>query len=358
MFTIENIKKLNEIKSNKYNYVSLYLNLDQKNNSTEKINIKLKNLLTKVEDELTAGQIDKIKKQVPKSIINRARGVVFFVGKADDKWFFYEFKKPMASAVFVEHNLHLAPLQKLIDEHERYAVMVADKEKTKIFVVYMGEIEEMRNISEYFPGRHAQGGWSQKRYQGHVDEHSTHNLKNFIAALYSIWKEKRFDRLILGGTDEIIAQLKENLPIELKNVIAGDFKIELFKSTQKILDKALVIAEQAEREKEKELIMKLENNLGDGNKAVSGVRDVLDNLNNKKVLQLIVHAKMEHKGYYCMACDLLLLEKNCSCGGEAMEVDLMDEMVQKALDQNAEVQFVEWEDKMDKLGNIGAILRY
>jgi len=184
------------------------------------------------------------------------------------------------------------------------------------------------------------------------------NLKKFISALYSIWKEKKFDRLILGGTDELIAQLKKNLPDELKNVVAGDFNIEIFQSQQNILDKASVVAEKAEREKEKEIITDLENSLGDNNKAASGVRDVLESLNNKKVLLLIAYRKINIKGYYCESCDLLSLENKCSCGERIIEVDLIDEMVQKALDQNAEVEFVEWKDKMEKLGNIGAILRY
>lgn len=359
MITLEELKEINKIKSDENKFVSLYLNTDQKINSTEKIQIKLKNLLAKAEHELSADDIKKIDYYFNKSIKNRSKSVVFFVGKNEDVWRYYEFKKPLPSSVHIENNLHITPLQKMLDEYERYGVLVLDNEKAKVFTVYLGEIEEIKDLSDYYPGKHAQGGWSQKRFQGHIEDHLLKHLKHSAEVIYQIWKDKKFDRLILGGADEIIAKLEQGLPSDIKKIVSGKFNTELFKPLEHFLNQSLEIEEQAERNKEEKIINELENNLGDGNKAVSGIRDVLNSINEKRVMRLIIQEVAEQKGYYCKECDMLLLEKNeCPCEGENYQVDLIDEMVQKALSQQAEVEFVKWEDKMNKLGNIGAILRY
>jgi hypothetical protein len=40
----------------------------------------------------------------------------------------------------------LAPLLRLLDEHERYAVALVDKEKARLFSVFLGEIEVERQV--------------------------------------------------------------------------------------------------------------------------------------------------------------------------------------------------------------------
>ena len=75
MFNIEDLKRLNKIQSDDYRLVSLYLNTDQELYSTEKIKLKLKNLLEKAESELSSKQVDKINYHVERAIKDRNKGI-------------------------------------------------------------------------------------------------------------------------------------------------------------------------------------------------------------------------------------------------------------------------------------------
>ena len=60
----------------------------------------------------------------------------------------------------------VAPLLRIMDEYERYAVALVDKTCARLFSVFMGEIEESDALRDTDAvGRTDQGGWSQARYQ-------------------------------------------------------------------------------------------------------------------------------------------------------------------------------------------------
>lgn len=359
MFNQAELKKLNSIESNQYKFVSLYLNIDQAVNSTEKIEIKLKNLVKKAGSELNDKFISRIEEQINRAIQERYKGIVFFIGKNEEDFKYYTFNKSFNSSVHIENNLHITPLQKLLDEYEKYGVVVLDKEKTRFFTVYLGEIREVEELDDYYPGHHAQGGWSQKRYQGHTEDHLLKHLENTANMVFKIWKKEKFNRLILGGTTQLTKKLFDKLPNELREKYVGSFKTELFKSLEHMLKQSLRIEEKIEREKEGEMITYLEDHLGEGNKAVSGIRDVLKAINEKRVLKLFVQKDYEQAGIYCSECDMLALNKDdCECEGERAEVDLIDEIVQQAIFQKAQVEFVDLKERMAKIGNIGALVRF
>ena len=64
---------------------------------------------------------------------------------------------------------------------------------------------------EEFPGRHDQGGWSQGRYQRHVDEHLHRNLKRLAGHLVRWADEGGAETVLLSGQDALLAAFGKNL---------------------------------------------------------------------------------------------------------------------------------------------------
>jgi len=358
MITAKEIKKLNEVKS-EIGLVSLYLNTDQRLQTPEKILINLGNLLKEMEDELPKSDRQRIEKFVESELDQKIGGIAFFIDLDGNFWREYKFRKLVRNGIYKENNLHLTQLEELLDEYEQYCVVVVDKEKARVFTVFLGEIQEITEVFNEFPGKHAQGGWSQKRFQGHTEDHLQRHLKEVADKAYSFWQQDNFDRLIVAGSKEVLPKLEKILPNDLKNRLAGEFATELFKSDEHFLQKSLVVEEKIEREQESKQVKELADNLGGGNKAVSGIRDVVQAINDQKVMKLVVSEGFTQPGYYCPEDDLLCLDDNYG-GGREIEAlnDLVDELIQRAIAQGAKIEFVKDSEELRGLGEIGAWLRY
>lgn len=361
MITQKELEKLNKIESKKNYLISLYLNTDQRFKKPEEIKISLKNLLKKSEEFLDKASQNKIKNKVKLELKKETKSLVFFICPKEKIWYQYSFLRPLPSGIFIERNLHLAPLIKMLDEYERYCVAVVDKEKAKIFSVYLGQIEELKNIFTRFPGKHKQGGWAQARFQRHIRDHLNRHLKKVNSILFDFFRKEDFDRIILAGSKEVLPLLKKNLHPFLKKKLAGQFYTELFAPLEKFLKQSLLIEEKIERQKEKEKVVSWQKFLGKKTKAVSGLEKVIEAVFQKRVLELFIDLRLRKKGYWCSSCHFLSLKRyfQCpNCGWLMEKVDLIDELVQEALRQNAKVEFVKDDKELKELGGIGAMLRY
>jgi hypothetical protein len=67
----------------------------------------------------------------------------------------------------------IAPLQAAIDDHERLAVLLFDKERARISTIYLGAIEAQQTIVDEVPGKQATASWlalSQARHARHHED--------------------------------------------------------------------------------------------------------------------------------------------------------------------------------------------
>ena len=74
---------------------------------------------------------------------------------------------------------HLAPLYALLGEYERVAAILIDKERARLFIVYLGAIEEQRELRDWVPGKQATGGWfalAQTHYARRHEEYVLHHV--------------------------------------------------------------------------------------------------------------------------------------------------------------------------------------
>lgn len=359
MFTSRDLQILNKIQT-KTLTISLYLNTDQKVLKPENIRTTFRNMLKKVKNLFDPDSMLKIRRRFRLRLSKKVRGLVFFANPKEKIFYEYELPRKVESAVYLEKNLHLAPLAQLLDEYERYLVAVFDKSKAKIFSIYLGEIEELKEIKQWFPGRHDMGGWSQARYQRHIEDHLRRNLKKVEDEIEKIERKKKFDRLILAGTPKAISLFKKILPQTLRKKIVGEFKAELFATKDKILAQAAKIEEKIERKKEKEKIIIWQKFLGKKDKSCSGLDAVLKAVFQKRILELYIDFNFKKFGYECFNCHYLsLTRKICPICGQNMEkVDLIDELIQLVLAQNGKIEFVIENKQFNKLGGVGARLRY
>ena len=83
----------------------------------------------------------------------QAKGVIVFSDASEDFFWTREIHVPLRSRARWTDTPYLVPLLEILDEHERYGVVLFDKETARLFTVYLGEIEE--HADAMAPARYA-----------------------------------------------------------------------------------------------------------------------------------------------------------------------------------------------------------
>jgi peptide subunit release factor 1 (eRF1) len=142
---------------------------------------------------------------------------IFACSGANDFFETLQLESPIENnRLFVYDRPHLYPLARLLDQHPRYAVVLADTNSAKIFVFALGEMATRKELRNVKTKRTQVGGWSQMRYQRHTKNYHLHHAKEVVDNLERLVREERIEHVILAGDEEtIIPLLREQMPKEL-----------------------------------------------------------------------------------------------------------------------------------------------
>lgn len=271
---------------------------------------------------------------------------------------------PLNLVAWKEHPA-IEPLVDAIDEQERIVVLLIDKERTRLFTIFLGEIEERTVFADEVPGRQSTGDWfglSQKRFQRHHEDHVLRHVKRTIRAMVDELRQHPFDRLFVSGSPEAVTTLIHQLPRPLRDRLAGTFELELFASDAEVLDAGLREAKLAERRYELDEVRALLD-ASTGQNAAVGADATLGVLNEARVHRLFVARDLDLDGAECPTCGRLLLQTgDCPVCGTPLEPvpSIRERAIASALDQGARVEVVAGEaaDLLMENGGMAAWTRY
>jgi peptide chain release factor subunit 1 len=293
------------------------------------------------------------------------RGVAVFSCLPRDLWQVHVLPDPVRDVVEYDAAPHLAPLLDVIDEYERYAVAVVDKERARLLTVYMGEIEESDAFKDFVPGKHDQGGPAQARFQRHHETHVLWHLKHVVTTLDEMLARRAFDRLIVAGPEEATSELRELLPKHLQERLVRVLPIDASANAARILELTLEVERGVERDAEKRLVEQLLDVAGGGGRATCGPDATIDALVLGEVRTLVLADGLRASGSECPNCGHLEwgTPAKCPVCGHALrpDEDIVDRLVQRAAGQGGEVEIVHDEAARrltDSCRGVGGLLRF
>jgi hypothetical protein len=259
----------------------------------------------------------------------------------------------------------IAPLATMLDEYERIAVALVDKARTRIYTVFLGQVEERQEFEDAVPGKQATGDWfalAQTRYARHHEEHVRRHIAQTIDELMDLLKTRPYDRLLIGGPPKAIAHLRDQLPGPLRARLAGTLDVGLFATEAQVLANALQAAETAERRSELEEVNQLID-VRCSPHAALGVDATLSALADGRVHALFVADPFVGLGGECPSCGYLVqFGAQCPrCDAPPVMIrDLRERIIERALEQGARVEVVSGEAGalLCAHGLIGAWTRY
>lgn len=294
------------------------------------------------------------------------RGLAIFASEPDKLWEVHSLEVMVPSSVSAGSSPDTQFLVRIVDETPRMAVLMLDGGEARLYVGEQGTAVEAARTSEELPNRHKQGGWSQARFQRHVDFHHSKMLRDVADQVADLFYKKGFDRLALVGVDAATKELAGMLSDPLRQrVIAhlpADFKTE---NDSQILERTGELAQEQERSSEVARVNEIVDNAGAGGKGALGLDDTLRAIIEGRVETLVIADGLTQEGSACLNCDYFAASQftkcpNCGSGECETLPDVVEQAVDAAYLKGAHVNVVF--DEAAKLllarGGIGALLRY
>ena len=289
------------------------------------------------------------------------RGLALFSCSGAGLWEDIELFRPVRNRTVAGPHPDLLPLEAILEVYESFCTVLIDSARARIFLAELGRIEEQSDLLDDVPGRHDQGGWSQARYQRHVDDHRQRHLKHTAEVVLRLYKRRQFDHLILAGPQEVVVEFERELHDYVRKRIRARINLPMTASPSEVLERSLQLEEEMERERERETVDRLKADAAAGRQAVLGLAGTLRALGENRTGTLIVAFDLHAQGHECPSCGRLSEKSGrCeACGSETLPVrDVVESAVAKAVLQDCRVETVTGETSLQEVGGIGALLRF
>jgi peptide chain release factor subunit 1 len=303
-----------------------------------------------------------------------ANGVAVFACDAGELFETIEVDAPLDDHwLYIGDQPHLYPLARLASQYPRYAVVLADTNRTRILVVAQGGVSRDTPIQGVKTRRTTQGGWSQARYQRHVENYHLHHIKDVVDALEKIVAREAIEQIVVSGDPVVIPLLREQMPKPLAEKIVDEISLGADAAQADVLAATLGTLKEADAQTDREKVDAAIGAYRAGGLGVVGPDATLLAMTNGQVDELLIAASLASiqglqgtpAAQMAIANDAAIAEPAVepSMAGEPSNADmgtvrLADELVTRAHQTGARICFIEDAALLDPFGGVAATLRY
>jgi peptide subunit release factor 1 (eRF1) len=297
-----------------------------------------------------------------------ARSLVIFARSAGPVWF-REVKVAVGTEVHWGAAPYLHPLVEALDEFETYAVVVADRARSRVFTVRLGSIEKQTEIHAFGLVRHLKTAgtdhlYSQSHIQRKADENVLSHFKRVVDYLEHLTNLSPASRLVLAGSPDATSELFRLMPKSMRSRVVGSAVIWAGAPEKEVLDRTLELVSNAERAQEMEKVERLITSAAKGERAVITFPETLTAFNQDRVRELVYAEGFSAAGGVCERCHMMFPAHDVNCEICGMPVkpaeDLIENTIGRALAEGAAVEQLRGQaaEKLREAGGIGAFLRF
>jgi len=289
-----------------------------------------------------------------------AQAVAIFAAEEAGLFEAIKLPRPLPSRVAIRRSPLIAPLAWLA-RRERWCVALVNRRDARIFRGSPDGLREIEQIHDLVFGQHDQGGWSQARYQRGIEKEKDDHLKHTGEALMKHFKRRPFERLIVGGPREVVADFESKLHGYLTERLAGRIDVDVEHSTpEQVLDAVQPLFDELEEEREGEALERI----GETGRAAVGLDEVLRALNERRVETLVADERFAAAGTCCPVCGWLGPAGERACPADGTELEALDDLTEHAIEltiqQSAEILAVRGrrDELVKRAGGVAALLRF
>jgi len=359
--------------------VSTYLMVDGARTNKRKYMTQLNSMITRKKDEIGSKDLipreekkklyalfDDIKKYVDDRFRADSTKTLLIFADTKGLWEILSVPIVMKSKIVIDPKPHTQNLRSMIQSFNRYGILLMDREKAQIYSLYLGSIREyLAAFINDVPSKvnfRSEAALREKKLLGKIEEKLHHFFKIVNDKTLDLFRKEKFDYLILAGRKEILSKFNPYLHNYLQSKKIGIIEAQPDTEVVEIQKKAQTFIDDYEKKTKDQLIDKLFEEFNPNGWGVAGIRAVVSALLIEQIKTLLYDRNFTHEGYVCDSCKYISIEKKekCPyCEGRLIHYnDIVDEIVEDALEQGCEIIDVEDNQKLKEAGGIAAILRY
>lgn len=357
--------------------LSVYLHLDRSLglNASHQMQTGLKQMLKSIEQKLDERDLAEFDADVDRVLHlladhkPRRQSLAIFCDASERFFLVYEHNASLRNGAWWEKTPHIRPLLEALDEYERFAVILTDKSQTRLFTVFLGEIEEQRVAFAPVEVKHIKATSkdqlrSQTNIQRKTEMHVLWHLKHVAEMMDRLAHLHAFDRLVLAGPVQATSELHRLLSKRLRSRVVATLTLPIQASEQKVLQETLKIEQEIVRAAQVELLEELIAAAAKQDQATLGLEPTLEALREARIARLFYAEGFTSRGSECPTCSSLFVgaRKFCGyCGAELRAVeDLIERMADGVVDEGGKVELVRGvaAQHLQSAGGVGAFLRF
>ncbi len=368
MFGRHDLRELAEYRSDTM-VLSIYLNADPTQRTTDEYKLALRQLLKEVEDRANSEDIKAVERFIDLEYDWKGRGIAIFSCAEDGFWRQYSLAVPVQSRASVSPKPFVTPLASLWDTYGRFTVALVDRQGARLMLFQMGDViategmvgDEVRRIKKgggsSATARRGGAGGSAKR----EEEVAARNLREAAELTVAFCETHRPRNLLLGAAEPTLSQFKDRLPQVWADRVIGSFSADMTANEHDIRTQAFEILERVDHEQEMALADAVITAAAKGSNGVIRLDDVLGAVHAGRVQTLLVAEGYHAPGYHCDSCGYVTaqhLDQCPFCGGDIVETrDAVDDVISHVLEFGGRVEVISGHEGLEEAG-IGALLRY
>ena len=288
-------------------------------------------------------------------------GLAVFSASLDNLWIPVPLSAGVPDAVKVGRNLYLAPLVSLVGRGEGALVIFVGRERGDLYRLRAGRLEEIVEQHDETPGRHDQGGWSQSRYQRHIEKLVHDHLKEVAEHVGGQVRRLRGPRLIVVASEETRSEFENELSHDARKAIIGWTTADAHATPAELVELVEPLLESWRAEQETEAVERWKEEAGRNARASSGWGPTLEAASDGRIDLLLFQEGADHPAWECPACGRVGLDGGaCPLDGTAMEQREhgLDLAVHQTLAHGGTVWAIRQRQDLDPVEGIGALLRF
>jgi len=357
--------------------LSLYVNIDQSNaaNLNRGFETNIDGLFRQVAESQNSNDGNKqrfdaecrLVRQFLGGYVPKGKALVVFSDSKQDFWWQRDLQVELPTGVRWSPEPWVRPLLEVIEEHDRFGVVLIDKHRARILAGDAAGIEQQAEILSDVPNKHATTGTDHIWSQGQMDrDHSKHVLwhaKRVTDELALVIDRLKLSRIVIGGPVEATSVFTSTLPKRIQQMIIGTVTAPVDAGPDRLAAELKTVQEKAEHQDEAKLVDAMITAAMKGERAVLGVADTLNAIHEGRVYKMVVAKDFRVAGKECSSCHVLVSDgaEKCAFCGEQLEAapDLINRASRRVLDKGGKVQLISGEAAV-KLGEagVGAVLRF
>ena len=287
------------------------------------------------------------------------RALACFVASASGYARAFPLPWPLRDRAFFEDRFVLWPLHQVLDQADRFAVCLSDKDDARLFLVYLERIEEVAILHDDVPGRiRFPDPLRQWHYANKHIEYFHRHFERVAEETRRLFQREPFEHLIIGGLWEHLPEFESRLHRTLRDRIVARWDLDVRTPAPQVLERAVqeeqhVLAQQAQG-----IWQSIQDNRTQ--RGALGLDETFAALWQQRVQALLIEPGARAAGLRCRSCGRLHGRGGpcVECGGPLIAVeDVYEEAVYEAIEQSAQVRF--WKDPaLNGVDSIAALKRF